>query len=73
MQTGENARRQNMRVCRFFVFIGNCLLLAGISTVLTLTPALVKQKSALPTATFTERLHSDSADEPNGKSYLSWG
>lgn len=59
-----------MKAWRFFVLIGGCLLLADISTVLTLTPALVKEKSALQTATFTADLHSDAADKPNGKCYF---
>ena len=53
------------------MLLGGCLLLADISTVLPLTPALVKETSALQKDPFTEGFHSDSADKPNGMCYFS--
>lgn len=64
-----------MKAGRFLVFVGACLLLANISTPLTLTPALKKEKSAFQTATSAENLHSVSA-EPKRKCFFffsQWG
>ena len=46
------------------MFIGACLLLADISTVLALTESVVKQGAS------TKDLHSNSTDEPKSKCYF---
>lgn len=68
----ENVARYNMKVCRFFAFVGACLLLANISA--ASTPALKNGKTVLGTTTSKASLNStltETKGKPCSKA-LSW-